>query len=325
MKVIVIQQKHPIIDTSDEELACLLKQAEADIFVVPREELTDEMAKKADIIYGWPPKKFLKKCGNLKWLHLPTSGTEFYCDSSLYKNPDKIILTNATGIFGQQLAEHALALLLALTRQIHRSIRNMSAPVWHEWEPLRDIYRSTVGIIGFGDIGKALAERLKPFGCKEIIGIKRVPGKCPDCLDRIAGTDALDEVIAISDYLILCLPGTQETAGIITRERIFSMKKNAILINVGRGTVIDQDALIDALKAGHIAGAGLDVVTPEPLPYDNPLWSMPNVIITPHTAYVSAYNLERRMQIFKDNFKRFLNGERMMNKVDLVLGYRTDC
>lgn len=322
MKIVVIQEGYPIIDTADEEFVCLVKQAKADISIVTSRELTDKLAKETDIIYGWPPKIFLKKCENLKWLHLPTSGTEFYCDSSLYKNPDKIILTNSTGVFGQQLAEHTIALLLALARQVHRSVRNMCAPVWYEWGPLREIYDSTVGIIGFGDIGKSVAERLKPFGCKQIIGIKRTPAECPDCLDRIAGLDALDEVIGLSDYLIICLPSTPETTGIITRERIFAMKKGAILINVGRGTLIDQDALIDALKAGHIGGAGLDVVTPEPLPYDNPLWSMQNVIITPHTAYISAYNLERKMQIFKENFRCYLNGEKMINKVDAVLGYR---
>lgn len=321
INIFVLDSIYPGVDFTVPEFERLRNIApNLKFHIVPKTNLTDEMAALADIFYGCVPVAFLPRCKKLKWLHLASAGAAEYCDPALYQNPD-CLLTNSSGVFGIPIAEHVMALLLGLTRRVDEFVRQGQQPLWKNCQPLRDICGSTVGILGYGDIGSQVAGRLQGFMCKKIVGVRRHPGACPPELDALYGMDALDEVIASSDILIICLPGTKDTYHLLDAKRLGSMKEGSFLINIGRGSIVDQEALIDALQNGPLAGAGLDVVTPEPLPADSPLWKMQNVIISSHSSGGSPHNPVRSFAIFERNLKHYLAGEPMENQVDFNLQY----
>ena len=171
-----------------------------------------------------------------------------------------------------------------------------------------------------GDIGSEVAILGKAFGAK-VIALKRTPGERPAYVDELYGMEELDRVLAQSDYLVLALPNTPETKGIMSAERIALLKPEAFIVNVGRGSAICQEALICALQEGRIAGAGLDVTVPEPLPSDSPLWKMPNVIITSHSSGTSPGNWSRYAALIQENFTRYIDGKQLANQVDFNLKY----
>lgn len=292
---------------------------EAVITVVPQKDVTDEMMSEAEIIFGWPSHDGLKKAKNLKMVTLPSAGVDGYTDKNLYLNKD-ILLTNSSGVYGLPIAEHVFAMILSYNRNLQEYACLKKEKTWNNTLKTRDFNGSTVGIIGFGDIGKEVAIRAKAWGAR-VLAVKRKPSEKPDYVDHLYLTEEMDEVLKQSDYVVLSLPSTEKTKGIISRERINRMKPDAFLVNVGRGNLVDQEALIEALKENRIGGAGLDVMTPEPLPADSPLWELPNVIITQHSSGSSAGNDIRRIKIFADNVRRYLNGEDLMNVVDFSEGY----
>lgn len=303
------RQKDKIMDTAQG----------ADLTVVKPDEVTEEMLSKADIIFGWPKKEELKKAINLKWLQLPSAGADDYTDLDLYAGKE-ILLTNSSGVYGLPIAEHVFALILSYNRNLQEYALLKNEKSWNRIYAARDFYGSTVGIIGLGDIGKEVAKRAKAWGAR-VLAVKRTLSPAPEYVDRLYLTEQMDEVLKQADYVVLTLPGTEKTRGILTRERLRRMKPGAFLVNIGRGELIDQDALIQALKEHWIGGAGLDVTYPEPLPYENPLWELPNVIITQHSSGFSPGNDDRRVTIFMENLILYLDHKPLQNLVDFTEGY----
>ena len=289
------------------------------ITAVPGKQVTSEMIEDAEIIYGWPTMEQLEKARNLKWLHLPSAGADGYTQKDSYCNSD-IQVTNSSGVFGIPIAEHVFGMILSFNKNLQEYAYQKEAKQWSRHWETRDFFGSTMAIIGLGDIGTEVAKRGKAWGAT-ILAVKRTMTSAPEYVDRLYPLEQLEEVLQLADYVVLALPSTSKTRGIITKELLRSMKPSAFLVNIGRGALVDQDALIEALKEGQIAGAGLDVTEPEPLPEDNPLWELPNVILTPHTSGGSPSNDQRRNQIFQQNLISYLNGTRLNNLVDFTQEY----
>lgn len=318
VNILIITNK--IFNVDDELKSTIMDAANgASITIATYSKLTDEMISKADIIFGWPRPDELKKAKNLKWLQLPSAGADEYTDPDLYMTKD-ILVTNSSGVYGRAIAEHVFAMILSYNRNLQEYSLLKQEKRWNTILSARDFYGSTVGIIGFGDIGKEVALRAKAFGARVLV-VKRKPSKAPDYVDKIYLTEEIDELLRQSDYIVLTLPATEKTKGIISKDRLAIMKSDAFVVNIGRGELLDQEALVEALKDNKIGGAGLDVMTPEPLPADNPLWDLPNVIITQHSSGISVGNDKRRVNLFANNLKKYLNNEMLINVVDFSEGY----
>ena len=289
------------------------------ITVVNGVEATAEMFKKAEVIFGWPEEEQLKRSVNLRWLHLPSAGADSYARWELYPNSN-ILLTNSSGVYGVPIAEHVLAMILAYNHNLWKYAEQQKNIKWEEIRRTRDFYGSTIGIIGMGDIGMELAKRSKALGAR-VLGVKRTRSSMPEYVDRLYTIEEIDEVLQQADYVVLALPNTQKTNGIVSEQRLRKMKPDAFLVNIGRGALVDQEALIKALKENLIGGVGLDVTEPEPLPQDNPLWELPNVMITPHVSGISPSNDRIRIDLFVKNLERYLTGEPLVNMVDFEEGY----
>ncbi|HZK27984.1 MAG TPA: D-2-hydroxyacid dehydrogenase [Thermoclostridium sp.] len=275
--------------------------------------------KDAEIVIGQPNRKYFKRAERLKWVQLTSAGADHLADESLYAQ-DSVILTNASGVYGKPIAEHVFAMILSFNRNLIQYERNRQKSEWHPVLPMRDLHGSTIGIMGLGDIGKEVAIRAKAFEAR-VLAVKRTPGQCPSYVDELYSNDEIDRVLSQADYLVLALPNTPETKGILSAEKIARLKPNSFVVNVGRGTAICQEALIKALQEQRIAGAGLDVTDPEPLPADNPLWKMPNVIITSHTSGFSTANWSRHAILIKENLSRYSEGRPLINQVDFLKRY----
>lgn len=282
-------------------------------------DATQEDYLDAEVIIGQPNPKYLKKAQKLEWVQLTSAGADHIADVNLFAS-DKVMLTNASGVYGKPIAEHVFAMILSFNRNLMQYERNRQESRWAPVLPMRDFYGSTLCIIGLGDIGKEVAIRGKALGAR-ILAVKRNAGECPPYVDELYGTDEMDMVLPQADYLVLALPNTPETKGILSAEKIEKVKPGAFIVNVGRGGAICQEALIRALQEGRLAGAGLDVTDPEPLPASSPLWNMPNVIITSHTSGFSAGNWSRHAQLIQENLARYVEGKGLLNLVDFNKKY----
>lgn len=211
-------------------------------------------------------------------------------------------------------------MILAFAKRLHRAVRNQTAHRWDRAGTIGDeLHGKTLGILGLGAIGRALAARAAAFGMR-VVGTKRTPQDVPH-VERVYPPEGTDEVLRQADYVAIVLPLTAATRGLIDGRALRLMKASAVLINVGRGAIVDEPALIDALQARRIAGAGLDVFEREPLPADSPLYDMEHVIITPHVSGASPAYYDRAIPLFCDNLRRFLAGQSLANVVDPARGY----
>jgi len=283
-------------------------------------ELDLSLVQSAHAMIGHIPDKLIKGSTNLEWLQLQSAGTGGYV--SLAKELG-FLLTNASGAYGLAISEHMLGMTLCLQKNIHRYIVNKQHALWQDEGNVRSISSSTVLIIGLGDIGSSYAKKCKALGSRTI-GIRRTVRQKPDEVDAVFTLEDIDELLPQADIVACCLPETNETMQLMNADRINLMKKGSILLNVGRGSVIDQIALSKALVSGHLGGAGIDVTDPEPLPKTHELWNAPNLIITPHVSggYHMAETLESIVAISVENTKRFLSGKKLHNVVDFETGYR---
>lgn len=276
----------------------------------------------AEIIFGEPGIREIQKCPRLRWIQMSWAGTDIYTMREGF--PQGVILTNASGSFRAIIGEYIVAALLAFCRNLKQYALRQKEELWSPCVSETLLYGKNVLILGAGDIGTGAAERLKAFGT-HITGMSRTRHGYPDCYDGMITMSGLDAALPEADIVIGCLPGTALTKGLLNEERLRRMKKDAILLNVGRGSLIDTDALVKVLQEGHLKGAILDVVSPEPLPAGHPLWQMENVIITPHIAGLSfgySKNTEDRvMQICCQNLERYLDGRGLLNVVDFKTGY----
>jgi len=246
----------------------------------------------------------LEKATNLKWIQALGTGVDGIVDSPALR--DGVIVTNLRGLHGASVSESVLAVMLALSRNLPRAVRSQDAGRWDRF-PVNLVKGKTVGILGVGVIATELAPRCQALGMT-VIGITSSPRSVPG-FDRMVSRDELLDVAAELDHLVLLIPYTSETDRIVGRAVLKRMKRSAFLINVARGGVVDQPALVEALQAGLIAGAALDVFAEEPLPDGHPLWKMPNVLITPHMAGFHAGYPDEALPIVIENIRHFLAGD----------------
>ncbi len=254
----------------------------------------------------------LRKASNLKWIQAKTTGVDQIL--SLPSLKKDILVTSTRGIHGPQVSEMAFLLMLALNRDLPRMIRNQDKRVWERW-PAKLLYQKRVGILGVGVIGEEIARKCKAFGMV-VYGIDIIQKEI-NAVDTFYGPEALVQVIQEVDYFIISAPSTPQTYKMVGAEVLSRMKPTACLINLGRGDIVDEEALIHALETGKIAGAALDVFATTPLPKDHSLWGIKNVIITPHVAGLCDVQVEQVCSIFEENLRRFVQGERR-NLINLI-------
>lgn len=275
-----------------------------------------------EIVFGNVDSQTLAKMPNVKWIHAQTAGVEGFL-SSEYNLPADVILTNSSGGYGISIAEYMLTTTLMLLRNAPAYFVKQQQKDWSAAGRAYNIYGAKVLVIGLGDIGGRFGQICHGLGAKTVDGVVRSPrSQKPDYIHKLYTIDDLDAAIVDADIIALALPGTGETAGVLTRARLAALKKGAVIVNVGRGSAIDQDALVDLLKAGHIGGAALDVTTPEPLPQDNPLWGLPNVIITPHISHGGRDNTAQLVVgKFVEYVEDYIAGRPFKKVVDRQAGY----
>ena len=247
----------------------------------------------------------IKKASELKWIHALTTGVDYIVNlPSLRK---EVIITSTRGIHGPQVSEMAFLLMLALNRNFSQVVRNQDKGIWERW-PGKLLWKKKVGILGIGVIGEEIARKCKAFGM-EVFGIDIVK-KEVESIDFFYGPEDIIKVAKEVDYFIIMVPFTPQTEKMVGPEVLSAMKPTAFLINVGRGEIVDEEALISVLKSGKIAGAGLDTYWQEPLPKDHPFWGMKNVVVSPHVAGMSDVYVEQAVTVFQENLRRFLKGEK---------------
>ena len=232
-------------------------------------------------------------------------------------------LTNATGAYGLAISEYMLGVLLSLFKKLELYRDAQKEGRWGSLGPVQSVYGATVLVLGMGDIGGEFGSRCKALGAK-VIGVRRSQRPKPDYADEVHLLEDLDDLLPQADVVAVTLPGTEATRGLLNRERLAKMKEGAVLLNVGRGTIVDTEALCDALESGHLAGAGLDVTDPEPLPPTHRLWQIPTAVVTPHISgfYHLKATHDRVVGILVENLKHFYAGEPLRNQVDFSTGYR---
>ena len=274
-----------------------------------------------EIIYGHPAPEVVTKATNLKWLCSDFAGIEKYLPDSTFYDSD-CILSNSSGAYGPTISEHIIMVLLMLLRRMPEYESDLAERRWTFYSPIRSIIGSHFVLLGTGDIGSNTARRLKALGAS-VTGVCRSGKSNEIAFDRVVPLSELDSVLPTADALIMSLPATSETIGVLSKERIALLPEHAYLINVGRGSAIDQDALVDALQSRRIAGAALDVMLPEPLPADHPLWSCPNTILTPHVSGNLSLGLtcELDIEMFLADLARYSEGKPLKNFVDRTIGY----
>ena len=277
------------------------------------------VAPQAEVMVAWQvPQQMLDRAVALKWIHSTAAGVDGLLSPAVTSG--RIMLTSSVGLQTTGLPEHIMALILAFARRLHVTFRNQARHRWDRGPSIgEEIHGKVLGILGLGSIGRSLAARAKAFGMR-VIGTKRTVEPL-DNVDQVLPPSGTDTVLRESDYLAIILPLTAETRGLIDGRALALMRRSAVLINVGRGAVVVESALIEALQARTIAGAGLDVFEREPLPADSPLYDMDNVIITPHVSGASVTYLDRAIPLFCENLRRYLDGAPMRNVVDPARGY----
>lgn len=284
-------------------------------------EINRETLGDAHIIIGNPPLDMVKGCKNLKWLQLDSAGADLFVKEGVL--PRGVKLTNSTGAYGLAISEHMIGVLLSIYKKLYLYRDNQNNSLWKNEGEVKSICECTALVIGLGDIGGDFAKRIKALG-GYTIGVRRSDTNKPEYLDELYLMDKVDELLPKADVVALSLPETKETYKLFSKEKISKMKKDSVLINVGRGTAIDTEALCDALESGKLLGAALDVTDPEPLPKDHRIWGIKNAIITPHVS--GNYNLKethhRIVKIAVNNLERFIKGEELRNVVNLSTGYR---
>ena len=260
---------------------------------------------------------------NVKWVQATSAGIGEYVRKMGYaESMPKTVLTTASGVHARPLAEFCIMVMLAFHKKLLMSLRDQRERRWDRFAA-GELDGQTLVIVGVGKIGKEIARLAKAFGMR-VVGVKRtVAGVDPESLhlDALYGPNELHRALKEAQNLVLIAPGTSETAGMIGARELSLLPRGAVFINIGRGALVDEPALIETLRSGHLLGAGLDVFAQEPLPPDNPLWGMDNVIVCAHSASTAYRENERITDLFCRNLRRYLNGEPLLNVFDHALGF----
>jgi len=313
-------------ECKDAEKELLLSAAEKDdkvlFFSDDAALLQSGFADKVDVVFGEPDMKTIAAMPKLRWIQMTWAGANKYTSAPDY--PRHIALTSASGAFGGVISEHIMAGLLALYKNLRAYRTQLQQGGWKLLAGDDSLEGKRALILGTGDIGSHTAKKLKAFGATTV-GICRNARKAPECFDECYLVSALDDELPKADLVIIALPGTNETRGLMSKARIAKMKPNALFVNVGRGFVVDTDALTDALVNGKLRGAVLDVTDPEPLPTNHPLRQLENVILTPHVSGISwgenDHTRRKIIRIFADNLQKDAQNEPLAHQIDLARGY----
>ena len=316
--------KQPLVlaisDAKDPQLAML---ADIPHYVINSAATLESAPRNAEAILHWSGPRHLLRSAFLaspkvRWIHSRMAGLDNMLFPELVQSP--IPLTNGTGVFSQSLGEWALAVILYFAKDIRRLLRSQEACRWDPFD-VEELPGQTVGIVAYGDIGRAVASRVHAMGMR-VLALKRHAPAAPDpFIERFYGPSELHAMLAECDFVVVAAPLTAETRHMISDDAISAMKPNAVVINIGRGPVVDQAALVRALAAGRIKGAGLDVFEQEPIPADDPIFKLPNILISPHSADHTKDWLNQAMQFFLDQYRRFSGGQPLQNIVEKHLGY----
>jgi len=291
--------------------------------VTNRETPTEDDVRDADALIGWElPAHLLAAAPCLRWMHAAGAGVERYKLEQIAARG--VMLTNSSGVSAPNMAEHVLGMMIALTRRFPQLLRAQTRREWRDETTHREVGElqgQTVLVAGIGDIGSAVAQRAAAFGMC-VNGLRRRADAPPPAgFAQVFAIADLHEALADADHVVVTLPNTPRSRGLFDAAAFAAMKPGAAIYNVGRGPVIETAALIAALQSGHLAGAGLDVTDPEPLPTDSPLWDMENVLITAHTSGATPRFWERQADLIADNIRRIQRGDTPRNLVDLKAGY----
>lgn len=317
MKTIVVQLSIP--ETQIQQIREIVPDWE--IISTSADKLDEDTLRRAEIMIGWSSKAetaCLDGDSNLRWIHSWGAGVDRMPLEKLQAKD--VILTNASGVHAYPISETIFGLILALARKIHTNVYNQRDHSWQQKSGLPEIHGKTMGLLGVGAIGEETARLAKAFNMK-VIAFRRSGSPSP-YVDEMVDKQGLAYLASECDYLVNTLPLTSETRHMVNSDVFSKMRPEAFYINIGRGGTTDTKALIEAVKTGCIAGAGLDVFEQEPLPEDSPLWDMREIIILPHESGLTEFYNQRALDIFLDNLKKYSSGARpTRNLVDLSVGY----
>jgi phosphoglycerate dehydrogenase-like enzyme len=283
------------------------------------EASVNQMLKDAEIIFGVPHvADILTRAPGLKWIQLFSAGAEYILTPEMLKSP--VMITNTSGIHVAPISETVFAFILAFAKQTPRLLQNQAARKWESFVPA-SLEGRTLGIIGYGSIGQGVARLARAFGMK-VVAMRRSGRRAAvRNVERLYARSELPQLLSASDYIVVAVPSTPETRGLIGEKEFQMMKPGAFLVNIARGNILDEAALVRALEEKRLAGAGLDTFVKEPLPVNSPLWSLPNVFVTPHLSGLQSEQAAKAFEIFRRNLERYLAGRRLINLVDKVKGY----
>ena len=275
----------------------------------------------AEVLYGFGT-EYARNNPALTWLCVPSAGVDYLMGEDAFANKE-CLLTNSSGGYGVTIAEHIITVSLMMMRKLTLTYEETLSGTWGKPKPQKSLKDCRITVLGTGDIGTRFAKRAKAFEPQVIVGVNR-SGKCPDpCYDSISVITDLDQVLPLTDLLVMSLPDTAETKGILSKERLSLLPKDAYIVNVGRGSAIDEEAHADLLEKDKLGGAALDVFKKEPLPPESPLWKTKNLLITPHVAgnLTLDYTLDTNVEMFCEDLKNYAKGLPLNHLVDRTKGY----
>jgi phosphoglycerate dehydrogenase-like enzyme len=282
-----------------------------------------QMVRQAEVIFGFRfPLEWLDEAPHLKWVQLASAGSDHMQRLGIFERRPDLVVTTASGVHEIPISEHIVAMLLHFARGFHKAVRNQAEGKWERYKA-EEAAGKTALLVGYGPIARRTANLLGALGMRVLSVRASIAEQQPgfEAVERFYPPEELNDVLAESDYVIVAAPRTPRTEGMIGREQFSAMKPSAVIINISRGALIDEGALVEALQDGTIGGAALDVFAQEPLPETSPLWAMPNVLITPHVSGSNPHYDRRVTDLFVDNLGRYLNGEPLRNRVDSERGY----
>ncbi len=294
---------------------------EMDLLVTRERAKIERVLADVEILSGWAPHDLVLKTPNLRWVQQWGAGADWLMRYPPAAEMD-FILTNVSGLHAVPISEHILAFMFVFARGLHYAQRNKTNLEWRspDGDQVFELAGKTVLVVGVGSIGARTAKLAASIGM-QVIGIRRNASIGVEGVAAMHGPERLLDLLPEADFVVLTAPLNRETRGMIGERELERMKRSAYLINIGRGGMVDEGALVQALQEGRVAGAGLDVFETEPLPEDSPLWRMENTIITAHYAGKTPHYHERAMAIFLDNLERFRSGQSLFNVVDKELMY----
>lgn len=283
-------------------------------------KVPDEVLARAEVLMNYGDKSQIAPAKNVRYIHTISAGIDGYIDEVDRCHGSALPVTNGAGVYSDAVGEHVIALLLAVVHGIVPSVRNMAEKQWPAIPMLGNVNGKTIAVLGTGDIGNNAARICAVMGAR-VLGFKlHACEPFPPYAQIYTGDDGLDALLPQADAVLVCLPGSPFTKDMLDARRIGLMKAGSVLVNIGRGSIVNTEALMEALRSGHIAAAGLDVTDPEPLPPDHPLWDCPNVLITPHISGLGA-SKQKHAEWFAENLRAYLEGRPQPGAVNREMKY----